>query len=231
MNLAKNIRFLRSKLGYSEVDFSNLFDRDMDWLNLLETGKKDPTIDELSQLAKELKVTIDDLIHQDLVQLMSLKDNSIEFVVLDVDGVMTDGGMYYTENGDQIKKFNTKDGRALFQLKKYGFKTGFLSSGITHQMIQKRAEVLGVDKVHVGRNKKIEILKKWCAELDLELNQVAYIGDDINDLDVIEHVGLSACPADAMREVKQAVQIVLHKKGGEGCVREFVEDYLFEQID
>ena len=230
MQLAKNIRFLRNKLGFSEQDFVKLFHQNVDWLNELETGKIEPSITQLSQLSKELKVTIDDLIHKNLVQLFSLKNESIEFVVLDVDGVMTDGGMYYTENGDQIKKFNTKDGRALMRLKKYGFKTGFLSSGITHHMIQNRAEVLGVDKVHVGRDKKIDILKKWCAELSLNLSQVAYIGDDINDLDVIEHVGLSACPADAVHEVKRAVQIVLHKNGGEGCVREFVEDYLFEQI-
>ena len=231
MNLSKNIRFLRSKLGYNESDFANLFHQNVNWLNDIETGTVEPTITQLLQLSEELKVSIDALVNRDLVQLASLKNSNIEFVVLDVDGVMTDGGMYYTENGDQIKKFNTKDGRAIFQLRKYGYKTGFLSSGVTHHMIQNRAEVLGVDKVHVGKDNKLDILKEWCAELNLELNQVAYIGDDINDLEVVEQVGMTACPADAMIEIKRAVQIVLQKKGGEGCVREFVENYLFENME
>ena len=231
MNLSKNIRFLRSKLGYNESDFANLFGQSEEWLNAIETGKQEPNIQQLIQLSNELKVSLDSLVNQDLVQLFTLRNSSIEFVVVDVDGVMTDGGMYYTEFGDQIKKFNTKDGRAIFQLKKYGYKTGFLSSGVTKRMIQDRAKVLGVDKVHVGKDRKLDILKKWCEDLGFELNQVAYIGDDINDLEVIEQVGLSACPADAMKQIKNSVQIVLQKKGGDGCVREFVEDYLFENVE
>ena len=229
MILAKNIRFLRSKLGYSDNDFAALFDRPIEWLNHIETGKSEPSIPELAMLAKELKVSMDDLVLQDLAHLISFKSESIEMVVLDVDGVMTDGGMYYTEVGDQIKKFNTKDGRAIIRLKQIGYKTAFLSSGLAEKLINARAEVLGVDKVYVGRSNKIDILKKWCSELGLELHQIAYIGDDINDLDVIKKVGLSACPADAIIDVKREVQIILHKNGGEGCVREFVEDYLFEQ--
>ncbi|MBL4587530.1 MAG: 3-deoxy-D-manno-octulosonate 8-phosphate phosphatase, partial [Flavobacteriales bacterium] len=97
----------------------------------------------------------------------------IKFLVLDVDGVMTDGGMYYTESGDQFKKFNTKDGMAIKIAQKNGLKIGFLSSGSTEHIIQNRAKTLGVEYVYVGPKPKIDVLKDWCTELGITTENVA----------------------------------------------------------
>jgi YrbI family 3-deoxy-D-manno-octulosonate 8-phosphate phosphatase len=83
-----------------------------------------------------------------------------------------------------------------------------------------------VDHVYIGPRAKLDVLSEWCREFGLELEHVAYIGDDINDLEVISVVGLAACPADSMKQVKEKVKVVLSKKGGEGCVREFVDEHL-----
>jgi 3-deoxy-D-manno-octulosonate 8-phosphate phosphatase (KDO 8-P phosphatase) len=158
--------------------------------------------------------------------LKRAKANNIKFLVLDVDGVMTDGGMYYTESGDQFKKFNTKDGMGIQLAMKAGLNVAFLSSGSQAMIIRSRAKTLGVDHVYIGPRAKLDVLSEWCREFGLELDHVAYIGDDINDLEVISVVGLAACPADSVKQVKEKVKIVLTKKGGEGCVREFVDEHL-----
>lgn len=153
---------------------------------------------------------------------------NIKFLVLDVDGVMTDGGMYYTESGDQFKKFNTKDGMAIKLVLEKGYHVAFLSSGSTQHIIQNRAKTLGVERVYVGSRPKLEVLKEWCSNLSLELENVAYVGDDINDLKVIDAVGFSGCPADAVEAVKLKVNVILTRKGGDACVREFVDEHLLE---
>lgn len=150
----------------------------------------------------------------------------IKLLILDVDGVMTDGGMFFTENGDQFKKYNAKDGMAILDLPKYGILPGIISSGFKSEMVKSRAELLKIDHFYVGRQPKIEILKEWCEELRIELSEVAMIGDDINDLSIIREVGFSACPADAVQQVKEAVSVVLSRKGGDGCVRELIDTYL-----
>jgi 3-deoxy-D-manno-octulosonate 8-phosphate phosphatase (KDO 8-P phosphatase) len=157
-----------------------------------------------------------------------LKKFKFKFLALDVDGVLTDGGMYYTESGDEMKKFNAKDGLAIKALTDMGKYVGFISSGVNGNIIENRAKTLGVQKVYIGTWKKVEILEQWCKELNIGFENVAYIGDDVNDLPAIQKAGLSACPADAVPLVKKAVNIVLSKKGGEGCVREFVEKYIME---
>jgi len=157
-----------------------------------------------------------------------LENFKFQFLALDIDGVLTDGGMYYTEGGDEFKKFNAKDGLAIKALTDMGKYVGFISSGINGKIIEKRAELLGVQKVYIGTWKKAEVLEQWCKELNIDLENVAYIGDDVNDIPAIQKAGLSACPADAVPLVKEAVNIVLSEKGGEGCVREFVEKYIME---
>ena len=157
---------------------------------------------------------------------MSEANKNIKFLVLDVDGVMTDGGMYYSNSGDEFKKFNTKDGMGIKLAIKQGIKIGFLSNGKNDALINNRAALLGVEFVYVGFDNKMKILKEWMTQLNLEYNHIAYIGDDINDAEVISHVGLSACPADAIKSIKEKVNIILTSKGGEGCVREFIDNYL-----
>lgn len=151
---------------------------------------------------------------------------NIKLLVLDVDGVMTDGGMYYTETGDQFKKFNSKDGLAIQAAEAAGIETAFLSSGSTQQIIPARAKTLGVKRLHVGREPKLDILTGWLREMGLGWHQVAYIGDDVNDLAVIERCGLTACPANAVDRVKRTTDIVLSQVGGDACVREFVDNHL-----
>lgn len=157
---------------------------------------------------------------------MSEANKNIKFLVLDVDGVLTDGGMYYSNSGDEFKKFNTKDGMGIKLATKQGIKIGFLSNGKNDVLINNRAALLGVEFVYVGFENKMNILNEWKDQLKLDYSQIAYIGDDINDAEVISHVGLSACPIDAIKSIKEKVNIILTSKGGEGCVREFIDNYL-----
>lgn len=154
------------------------------------------------------------------------KATDIKFFVLDIDGTLTDGGMYYSEGGEEMKKFNTKDGLGLRELPQRGIKTGFLSTGKNVGLIQRRADHLGVSKVYAGHESKKKVLVEWCNTLGISLKEVAYIGDDVNDMELIEEVGIFACPVDAVDAVKNASHIVLSKAGGQGCVREFIDKYL-----
>jgi len=156
---------------------------------------------------------------------------NIKLLVLDVDGVMTDGGMYYSENGDQFKKFNAKDGIGIQRARAAGIETAFLSSGHTNHIIPARAKTLGVSRVHVGREEKLEVLAKWIEELGLEWKNVAYLGDDINDQKAMSKCGMSACPTDAVDAVKRAVDIVLTLRGGQACVRELIDNHLIGALD
>lgn len=158
-----------------------------------------------------------------------LASGRIKFLVLDVDGVLTDGGMYYTSSGEQFKRFNVKDGMAIKEARKAGLRVAFLSAGSSEKIVRDRANTLDVTLVYVGQEPKINILNKWCDELGFNLSQVAYIGDDVNDLEVMDAVGYSACPADAAKAVKDKAYIVLTRNGGDACVREFVDEHLIEE--
>ena len=143
----------------------------------------------------------------------------------DVDGTLTDGGMYYSETGDELKKFNTRDGMAFQILREKGIKTGIITSENT-KIVENRAKKLKIDFLVQGKRNvgKLESVKKICNELGISLKEVAYIGDDINDIELLSEVGLAACPADACTELKAVPGIhVMQKNGGEGCVREVVE--------
>ena len=152
---------------------------------------------------------------------------NIKFLALDVDGVLTDGGIYVTENGDLSKKFNVKDGVGIKAALQAGIEVGFISAASrSEKLTHARAEMLGVKYSYSGSEEKVLVLNKWLAKLKIKTTEVAFIGDDVNDLKIISEAGLSACPADATEKIKKAVNIVLEKKGGEGCVREFIDKYL-----
>lgn len=151
---------------------------------------------------------------------------NIKLLVLDVDGTLTDGGIYLSAKGDEMKKFNAKDGVGIRQLMKNGIQVGLISASINKEIVLRRAEMLKIEHCYVGDDDKLEVLKKWCVKMQLSLLEIAYVGDDINDVSVIEQVGLSACPADAHFSVKEKVNVVLSLKGGEACVREFIDQYL-----
>lgn len=149
--------------------------------------------------------------------------------MLDVDGVMTDGGMYFTENGDEFKKFNTKDGMAIIHLTKNDFQVAIISSAFKGEAVKRRADMLGIQHCYVGRAAKTDILKGICTDLDISLDQVAMIGDDINDVQVMRQIGFSFAPKNAMQVVKDTADVVLSLNGGEGCVREMIDQYILNE--
>lgn len=188
----------------------------------------DLSLSQIDLLAGFFSTAPQSLLFKNLQQAHSRAHN-IKLLVLDVDGVMTDSGMYFTETGSQFKKYNSKDGMAIMHLSRTGFQLGLISSGFNSGTILPRAKMLGIERAYVGRRKKMDILQEWCSELNLSLAEVAMIGDDINDLDILPHIGLSACPADAVERVRENVDMVLSAKGGEGCVREFIDAHLLKE--
>lgn len=146
----------------------------------------------------------------------------IRILATDVDGVLTDAGMYYSESGDEWKKFNTRDGMGIKLLQKAGFVTAIVTQERT-KLVARRAEKLAIPELHQGVMDKLSLLRELVARHGLSLSQVAYIGDDVNDLEALQAVGFSAAPADGMPGIRAAVDYVCDKKGGEGCVRELAE--------
>ena len=153
----------------------------------------------------------------------------IKLLALDVDGTLTDGGIYVFDTGQQCRKFNARDGLGVKRAVSQGLEIGIISHSLVDGMIVKRAEMMDVKRVYVGQAPKLEVLAAWCRELEIGFEQVAYVGDDINDLPVLEAVGLAACPADAAARVIKACDVVLHKSGGEGCVRELLDLYFLRE--
>ena len=147
---------------------------------------------------------------------------------MDVDGVLTDAGMYYTENGDELKKFNTRDGMGLAQIRQAGLKTAILT-GESTQLVERRGAKLRIDHVFIGITDKLTCMKTLLEQLGLTLEQVAYIGDDVNDYELLCHVGLAAAVRDASRLPKSVAHIITEAKGGEGAVRELCEIILEAQ--
>ena len=150
----------------------------------------------------------------------------IKLLILDVDGTMTDNGVYVDEKGIESKKYNAKDGVGIYELIKNNVKIGIISHSEKGEGIKSRASYLGINHCYVGNEPKEEILKTWIKKLEINLEEVAFIGDDINDLSIIDIVGFSACPNDSSDPVKRKVSLVLNTKGGYGCVREFSDLYL-----
>lgn len=151
--------------------------------------------------------------------------NELKIVLTDCDGVLTDGGMYYYNNGVEGKKFNTRDGMAMKILKANGIKTGIIT-GENTKIVENRANKLKIDYLYMGVKNKYQILLEICEKENITPNNTAYIGDDINDLEILKNVGFSACPNDAMEEVKKICNFVSSKDGGKGVVRDVIERYL-----
>ncbi len=150
--------------------------------------------------------------------------NDIKLFLTDVDGTLTDAGMYYGLNGEEFKKFNTHDGKAFELLRLKGIKTGIITSEDT-QIVKNRAKKLKVDYLYQGveHKGKLEIAEQICKKYGFLLEEVAYIGDDINCKELLESVGLCACPNNSQDQIKTIPNIIqLSKNGGYGAVREFV---------
>ncbi|MDX9881423.1 MAG: HAD hydrolase family protein [Prolixibacteraceae bacterium] len=153
----------------------------------------------------------------------------IKLVLTDIDGVWTDGGMYYDQTGNEWKKFNTSDSAGVLFLRLLEIPLGIIT-GENTEIVRRRAEKLKITELHMGIKNKLETAKTLCAKYDISLKEVAYIGDDINDIPMLDAVGFSACPANAPDYVKSHAVHVLKKNGGDGAFREFVE-YILEDED
>lgn len=154
------------------------------------------------------------------------KAAAIRLLVLDVDGTLTDGGVYIDSNGVQSKKFNIRDGMGVTLLHEKGIPVGIISHSRARTILEERARMLGIERVYSGKEPKLSVMMQWMQEMHLTFEQVAYIGDDVNDLEVLEKVGFSACPHDAHFSLVKVVDVVLQRNGGEGCVREFIDRFL-----
>ena len=152
----------------------------------------------------------------------------IRLFATDVDGVLTDAGMYYGESGDEWKKFNTRDGMGIKLLQRAGIITAIVTQERT-KLVARRAEKLAIPELHQGVMDKLALVREMALRHGLTLSQIAYIGDDINDLETLKEVGFSATPADGMPKVAAVVDYICRKKGGEGAVREIIEMILDAQ--
>jgi YrbI family 3-deoxy-D-manno-octulosonate 8-phosphate phosphatase len=152
----------------------------------------------------------------------------IRLFATDVDGVLTDAGMYYSESGDEWKKFNTRDGMGIKLLQRVGIITAIVTQERT-KLVARRAEKLTIPELHQGVMDKLTVIREMAARHGLSLKEVAYIGDDVNDLEALKAVGFSASPADGLPDIVAAVDYVCRKKGGEGAVREIIEMILEAQ--
>jgi 3-deoxy-D-manno-octulosonate 8-phosphate phosphatase (KDO 8-P phosphatase) len=150
---------------------------------------------------------------------------ALKLLLSDVDGVMTDGRILLLPGGAEARSFHVRDGLAMVLARGAGLRTGLIS-GRTSEEVKRRAAELRMDVVHQGVKDKLACLREVLGRLGLEPHEVAYIGDDFNDLPLLREVGLSAAPADAPFEVRDAAYMVMERRGGEGCLREFVEAIL-----
>ncbi len=153
----------------------------------------------------------------------------IKMLLMDCDGCLTDGGMYYSENGDELKKFNAKDGAGIGRVRDAGIIVGIIT-GEVMELNRRRAKKLKLPIIKEGVKDKLPIVNELCAEYGSSLENVCYIGDDLPDLPVIEAVGFGCAPADAVKKVRDKADYVTELGGGRGAVRE-VCDIILERIE
>jgi len=161
---------------------------------------------------------------EDLVE----RAKKIKLLAFDVDGVMTDGSVTYDENGVEYKTFNVKDGHGLVRMRQSGFVTAIITAR-NNGTVQHRAENLNITEIYQGQKFKLPALEEIMAKYNLAFENVSYMGDDLPDLCILEKVGLSCCPADAVEEVLEKCAFVSAKNGGRGAVRELCDFILDAQ--
>lgn len=145
----------------------------------------------------------------------------IKVLVMDVDGTLTDGKIHISDEGEVFKSFNVKDGYGIANLYKINV-LPVIITGRKSKIVEYRAKELNINEVYQGVHNKVDKLKYICEKYKISLKEVAYIGDDINDLECMKICGISACPNDAAEEVLDSVDYICKKNGGEGAVREFI---------
>ncbi|MEA5460798.1 HAD-IIIA family hydrolase [Arcicella sp. LKC2W] len=158
------------------------------------------------------------------------KARKIKLLITDCDGVLTDGSVYYGEQGEILKKFNIRDGMGVERLRKLAdVQTGIITGEVSPSVV-KRAEKLQITELHLGIKDKLKVLMQIMVNKNLTTDDIAYIGDDVNDIEIMQQVGLTACPADAISFTKNIADYICESKGGEGCFREFAELIIASKI-
>lgn len=177
----------------------------------------------------EIDEPSDWVIMEELMKKRSSKEEKtlwdIKMFLTDSDGCLTDGGMYYSENGDELKKFNTKDGMGFQRLRESGIITGIVT-GENVELVKRRAKKLKLDICKLGIKDKLSCVTEICKEYNISLENVAYVGDDINDLSVIEAVGFGCCVKNAHCTLKKKAKYIANANGGEGAIREIADKIL-----
>lgn len=148
--------------------------------------------------------------------------SKIKLLVMDVDGTLTDGKIYMGNNGEVMKAFDVKDGCGIKDILPTMGITPVIITGRVSQIVENRAKEIGITELHQGVRDKLAVLKEVAEKYAATPDEIAYIGDDINDLDCIEYCGFTACPADAVEEVKLMVSYVCENNGGKGAIRELI---------
>ena len=173
-------------------------------------------------------IILENIMYKHVVFKKRFVKKNIKLFLSDVDGVLTDGGMYYANSGEELKKFNTRDGMGFKLLREAGIKTGIITSEKT-QIVEDRARKLKVDFLcqGYGYTGKLAVAMDICEKLKINIQEVAYIGDDVNCYELLSSVGIAACPSDAVDVIKSIENIwILKKLGGDGVVREFIDRIL-----
>ena len=160
---------------------------------------------------------------------MQARARRIKLVLTDCDGVLTDGGVYYSERGEEMKRFNIRDGMGVVRLREHGIATGIVT-GETSPSVATRAAKLKITELHLGIGDKAALLPSILARLGLQPEEVAFIGDDTNDVDILGLVGLAACPGDATVFARRVAHYQCTAFGGHGCFRELAELIIASQF-
>jgi len=162
---------------------------------------------------------------------LQIKLNKIKLILLDVDGTMTDGGIYVNPDGSQMKRFFAQDGEGIRRVIDAGYEVGIISAaGLAKDIINQRAKILNITRVHADRSSKIDVAQKWAAELNLSPEEVAYMGDDIMDAEVMKWCGVSCAPKLSHKSALAVADYITEKEAGYGAVREFMDMILEAQI-
>jgi 3-deoxy-D-manno-octulosonate 8-phosphate phosphatase (KDO 8-P phosphatase) len=159
---------------------------------------------------------------------LTAQAKKIKLVLTDCDGVLTDSGVYYGAEGEILKRFSIRDGMGVELLRKSNIATGIITGEISPS-VKKRAEKLQITELHLGIKNKPEILEQILRKTKFSSDEIAYIGDDVNDFEILQMVGLSACPADAVEQIQKVVHMQCKAPGGHGCFRELAEFILKAQ--
>lgn len=205
--------------------------------NLLKTGNRLSGNIKAYEMDADTAFEIDEPSDWVIIELLMKKNGllqdkvsdtkKIKMFLTDCDGCLTDGGMYYSENGDELKKFNTKDGMGLSNIRNKGVVTGIIT-GENTKIVERRAEKLHINELHQGVTDKLSVVRELAKKYHVSLEEVAYVGDDVNDIPVMEQVGFPCTVNDANSKVKELAAYISTYNGGDGAIRDIIE-HLFKE--